>query len=266
MLKRLSLFILAALFALPLAAGNFAGTISPAGYSPPPGATVKWCRFGRDCKTFPLNPAIPWNDANDLTGKLCRYAACDPSVVGMETYPAVGSEHGGGENGGILIELFREAGVNRLPNVREFHDFAFANFPGRIMACCADFARIVGRPRPGCVDSCSAGGGADELRLQPDAPPGCCRRTLPCVVELGLEPGAVKQERVLTPQGGRRGCFLIQPARASAPVEPLPPLLPVTPPAPPPAPVAPPPAPRRCVLVIFQEGAPPSAIETPCPP
>lgn len=261
MLKRLLVFTLAALFALPLAAGNFAGTISPAGYSPPPDVFVRWCRFGRDCRSFPLNPGVPFTNEQDLRQKLGRYAGGDLSVAGMESYPAVFGEAKGGEVYEILKTLFREAGLLREPTLAELCDFAFSNF-SRALVTCADFLQVIGRPFPGCSTVVSD----DSLPLKPSEPPGCGRRALPCPLEMGLVPGEVRHIPARTSIGGRVGMFAIQPARATVPVHPIPPQPPVIPPTQPPSPVAPPPAPRRCVLVIFQEGVPPSAIEAACPP
>lgn len=185
------------------------GTITAAGYQPPPNVTVFWRTFSGGDIPRRLNRDVPWSGSNsDSTGYLGRYAEGKNDVLGR-WIASQGVETQGGLSFLILQALFREKGITRDPDPREVLDFGIVHGGQRQLGC-ADFARLVGRPEPSCTETVVDGG----LRPQPTTPSGCCKRNLPCVVDDRRPPGETWREAVRTPQGGRIGCFLIQPAVA----------------------------------------------------
>lgn len=195
-------------FAVPLWA--YDGTITAAGYQPPPNVTVFWRTFSGGDIIRKLNPAISWSGSNsDAAGYLGRYAEGKSDVLGR-WIASQGVETQGGLSFLILRALFRDAGITRDPDQREVLDFGIVHGGQRQLGC-ADFARLVGRPDPTCKETPPPPGG---LRPQPTHPVGCCKKSLPCVVDDRRKPGEVWNEAVLTPQGGRKGCYMMQPAVA----------------------------------------------------
>lgn len=177
--------ILAIAILVPSASMGYEGTITSAGYQPPPTSVwVTWCRAGSDpqCRSYALNPAIPW-DGQDGLSKFGRYAGGDSAVQGWSTVPAIGGEARGGEIGAALLELFRQAGVAREYSTRELWDFGFSNSCGGYTCGCSWYERITGKPHPitpGCAAGASGSGG---LKPCPNDPPGCGRgKGNPCRV------------------------------------------------------------------------------------
>ena len=193
------------------------------GYTPPAGAMVHHCdtspqNLTARCggSTTPLNAAIPWDGTNTDPGYVGRYmdgrATCAASWI-----CGVGNENECLRASQILREMFQRGELGDRtrftgePTRRECHDFG-AQHP--------ELGSVVG--------------GTGGLRPQPSNPSGCCRSSLPCVVDdPRRKVGETWQEAVLTPQGGRRGCFMIRPARAPNPDPPPPPPPPVDTPSPP---------------------------------
>lgn len=228
--------ILACLLLAPVAAAAASlGSITPAGYFPPPGVTVIWRTPGQVDVTKRLDPSVQFTSLGDFAGFLCRYAECDQAVVGRQIVPFVTSEHGGGEGFAILQELFRQAGLSRDPSLQEAYDWMIANGNGRALFSCSDFLEFTGKARPGCVDIAPGGSGGSKLRPQPTDPAGCCNVEMPCVLrnEPGRANGEEWTEAVQTTQGGRRGCRLRNVSEGQPPPPPVdPPPPPVCPPVP----------------------------------
>lgn len=198
--------VLLIVLAVPLRA--YDGTISAAGYQPPPNITVYWRTFSGGDVLRKLNRDVPWSGSNsDAAGYLGRYAEGKNDILGR-WIASQGVETQGGLSFLILRALFHDAGINRDPDQREVLDFGIVHGGQRQLGC-ADFTRLVGRPDPTCQDTPPPG----RLRLQPTTPAGCCKQ-IPCVVDDGRKPGETWSEPVLTPQGGRKGCNMIQPAVA----------------------------------------------------
>jgi hypothetical protein len=203
--------VLLIVLAVPLRA--YDGTITAAGYQPPPNITVFWRTFSGGDVSRRLNRDIPWSGSNsDATGYLGRYAEGKNDVLGR-WIASQGVETQGGLSFLILRSLFRDAGITRDPDQREVLDFGIVHGGQRQLGC-ADFTRLIGRPDPTCQETPPSSGG---LRPQPATPVGCCKKTLPCVVDDRRKPGETWSEAVLTPQGGRKGCNMIQPAVAPDP-------------------------------------------------
>lgn len=202
-----------------LVGAGLTGTLDASGYHPPASATVYWRTFsGADIQRR-LNPAVPWSGSNaDDLGYLGRYAEGRRDVLGR-FIASQGVETQGGAAYSILAAIFADAGIQRVPSAQEVLDFGIVHGAIRQLGC-ADFARLVGRADPGCKDAPHGSG----LRPQPTSPVGCCKTSLPCQVEApGRKLGEVWVEPVLTPQGGRRGCTLINILGEEPPPPPPPP-------------------------------------------
>lgn len=198
---------------------GLSGTLDASGYHPPAGATVYWRTFtGADIQRH-LNPVVEWSGSNaDDLGYLGRYAEGRRDVLGRYI-ASQGVETKGGAAYSILATLFADAGISRVPTDEEVLDFGIVHGAVRQLGC-QDFLRLVGRADPGCKDVPRG----TSLRLQPTDPPGCCKTSLPCQVEqVGRKLGEVWVEPVLTPQGGRKGCTLINILGEEPPPPPPPP-------------------------------------------
>lgn len=142
--------------------GTFKGTLTPDGYTAPAGTQVTWWSqtAGTTTKRKPLNPGVPILNHRDLIG---RYGGNDQSLVGWQTFPAVSSEHSGGEAFGVVAKLFEVNGVGREPTDAEWVDFAFANFPDLLKVEIKDARRVLSDYR---ADEDGGGSGTDDAAAQ----------------------------------------------------------------------------------------------------
>ena len=193
------------------------------GYAPSPNSLVYNCDTSSEnltirCggKTTPLNVSVPWSGSNgDVTGYVGRYLGGKVSCA-ASWICGVGNENECLNSSKVLREMFQrgELGDRNLytgePTRTECHDYGSQH------------------PELGSV-----GGSNNGLRKQPNAPPGCCKVSNPCQID---EPGRLVGEKwseaVLTPQGGRKGCYFEQVRRdkPDKPDKPEDPIDPITPP------------------------------------
>src|SRR5690348_2024010 len=92
--------------ALALPLRGYDGTITAAGYQPPPNITVYWRTFSGGDVLRKLNSAVAWSGSNsDSTGYLGRYAEGKNDVLGR-WIASQGVETQGGQAFLILRALF----------------------------------------------------------------------------------------------------------------------------------------------------------------
>lgn len=194
------IYCVVGLIVSPLLQAQTTTKIPGVGYTPPANALVYNCDTSTDnlttrCggKITHLNSSVSWSGSNgDVTGYVGRY------LEGKITCAAawicgVGNENECLNSSQVLRDMFLRGELGDKekytgePTREECHDYGAQH------------------PELGSI-----GGGGSNLRKQPTDPPGCCKKTLPCQVdEAGRLVGEVWQEAVLTPQGGRKGCFLV---------------------------------------------------------
>lgn len=163
------------LLAHPAWGATYEGTIDAAGYRPPSRpVTVTWRRPGAPDVYRQLDRSQPFTSSGD-DSVYRRYGSVngviDPEVIGRQI-TAIGAEQLGGRAWLILRDLYRDAGIDRLPcggndsRCAEVFDFAIVHFSAPAEWC--DYVAMMGRPDPVCGSECA---GTRRCRVPPAGAP-----------------------------------------------------------------------------------------------
>ncbi|HYE57863.1 MAG TPA: hypothetical protein VD948_05130 [Rhodothermales bacterium] len=153
----LAAFVIAA---SPVAGAPYEGTIDAAGYHPPNRPiTVTWRRPGAPDVVCSLDRSQPFVSPGDASVYARYGGGCSAGDIIGRQITAIGAEQLGGRAWLILRDLYRDAGIDRLPcggndsRCSEVYDFAIVHFSAPPEWC--DFVAIVGRPDPVCGSQCA---------------------------------------------------------------------------------------------------------------